>query len=86
MIIYKSHKDDGTLAQLAEQLTLNQRVVGSSPTCPIHAKEDLQIANPLFFFEALSRLDSINSLILLFSIALDISSYFPLNFLLILSF
>jgi hypothetical protein len=33
----------GTLAQLEEQLTLNQRVVGSSPSCPITKQYDAQM-------------------------------------------
>ncbi len=32
-------KQVGILAQLVEQLTLNQRVGGSNPSCPIHIKK-----------------------------------------------
>ena len=35
-------KYSGRIAQLAEQLTLNQRVVGSSPTAPTNIPKYLQ--------------------------------------------
>lgn len=39
----------GTLAQLEEQLTLNQRVVGSSPSCPITKQYDAQLCHYIAF-------------------------------------
>ena len=45
---------DGRLAQLVEQLTLNQRVVGSRPTAPTIENKDLDEKSPAvapgFFF------------------------------------
>ena len=37
------HKEKGRIAQLVEQLTLNQRVVGSNPTAPTNQINDLAV-------------------------------------------
>ena len=45
----------GPLAQLVEQLTLNQLVVGSNPTRPTNWNSSLQRCGLLFSFAAIGR-------------------------------
>lgn len=44
--LWLSGPSSGRIAQLVEQLTLNQRVVGSSPTAPTKAFQELTLILP----------------------------------------